>query len=87
MAELGERTAHYHQLVGEKARELGIDQVYAVGEQSLLTLQSFGKGGLHFNSKEDLIEALKPRLQDHMTVLIKGSRSKKLETITEALKK
>jgi UDP-N-acetylmuramoyl-tripeptide--D-alanyl-D-alanine ligase len=86
MAELGERTAHYHQLVGEKARELGIDQVYAVGEQSLLTLQSFGKGGLHFNSKEDLIEALKPKLHDHMTVLIKGSRSKKLETITEALK-
>jgi UDP-N-acetylmuramoyl-tripeptide--D-alanyl-D-alanine ligase len=87
MAELGERTAHYHQLVGEKACELGIDQVYAVGEQSLLTLQSFGKGGLHFNSKEDLIEALKPKLHEHMTVLIKGSRSKKLETITEALRK
>ncbi len=86
MAELGERSAHYHQLVGEKARELGIDQVYAVGEQSLLTLQSFGKGGLHFNSKEALIEALKPKLHDHMTVLIKGSRSRKLETITEALK-
>jgi UDP-N-acetylmuramoyl-tripeptide--D-alanyl-D-alanine ligase len=87
MGELGERSEHYHRLVGEKAREFGIDQVYAVGEQSRITLQSFGKGGLHFESKEDLIEALRPKLHDHMTILIKGSRSKKLETITEALKK
>lgn len=86
MGELGEKSEHYHRLVGEKAREFGIDHVYAVGEQSLITLQSFGKGGLHFNSKEDLVEALKPKLHDQMTVLIKGSRSKKLETITEALK-
>lgn len=87
MGELGERSEHYHRLVGEKAREFGINEVYAIGEQSRITLQSFGKGGLHFESKEDLIEALKPRLHDHMTILIKGSRSKKLETITEALKK
>jgi UDP-N-acetylmuramoyl-tripeptide--D-alanyl-D-alanine ligase len=86
MGELGERSAHYHQLVGEKAREFGIDHVYAVGEQSLITLQSFGKGGLHFKSKEDLVEALRPKLHGQVTVLIKGSRSRKLETITEALK-
>lgn len=86
MGELGEKSDHYHRLVGEKAREFGIDHVYAVGEQSRITLQSFGKGGLHFESKEALIEALKPRLHDHMTILIKGSRSRKLETVTEALK-
>lgn len=85
MGELGEKSAHYHQLVGEKAREFGIDHVYAIGKESQITLRSFGKGGLHFDSKEDLIKALKPRLHEQMTVLIKGSRSKKLETITEAL--
>lgn len=86
MGELGEKSEHYHRLVGEKAREFGIDHVYAVGEQSRVTLQSFGQGGLHFENKEDLIQALKPTLHDHMTILIKGSRSRKLETVTEALK-
>lgn len=86
MGELGERSAHYHELVGLKAKEFGIDHVYAVGEQSLITLQSFGQGGLHFNSKEELIQALRPKLNSQVTVLIKGSRARKLETVTEALK-
>ncbi|MFI4956079.1 MAG: UDP-N-acetylmuramoyl-tripeptide--D-alanyl-D-alanine ligase [Gammaproteobacteria bacterium] len=86
MKELGNEADRQHVLVGEKARELGIQQMFAVGEKAKLTLAAFGTGASHFESKEALVEALLPQLHPQMTVLIKGSRSNRLETVVDALK-
>lgn len=85
MAELGEHGAREHTAVGEKARELGIESIYAVGPLSHLTVQAFGMGGQLFANKSDLIEALKPKLHGDMTLLIKGSRGAKMEDVVTEL--
>ncbi len=86
MKELGDEADRQHRIVGEKARALGIDHIFAIGEKSRLTLTAFGKGAEHFENKDALVDALRPRLHPEMTVLIKGSRSNQLETVVEALK-
>jgi UDP-N-acetylmuramoyl-tripeptide--D-alanyl-D-alanine ligase len=86
MKELGHEADRQHILVGEKARELGIQHIFAVGEKSKLALEAFGTGANHYETKEALVEALLPRLHPQMTILIKGSRSNRLETVVDALK-
>lgn len=86
MGELGDKCEYYHKWVGEQAKALGVNEIYAVGTHAQLTLSSFGEGGKHFDSKEALVAALKPKLHEQMTVLVKGSRGNKLETVVEALK-
>lgn len=88
MKELGDEADPQHIRVGEKARELGIEKIYAVGEKAKLTLAAFdgGTAARHFESKEALVDALQPELHAQMTVLIKGSRSNRLETVVDALK-
>lgn len=86
MGELGAYENEMHESVGIKARDLGIDHIFAVGEKSLLTLGAFGTGGAHFEDKDALLEHVKPLLDQYTTVLIKGSRSRRLETVVAALK-
>lgn len=86
MRELGPDAAKYHQQIGEKAKQEGIDQLFAYGELSAFTVQAFGKNGYHFNTQPELIAALKPRLQADVTVLVKGSLSTRMSHVVAALK-
>lgn len=87
MRELGNEADPQHILVGEKARALGIEKIYAVGDKAKLTLAAFGGDkSKFFESKEALIAALRPQLHPAMTILIKGSRGNQLETVVDALK-
>ena len=81
MAELGEAAADIHRRVGELAKRIGIQRLYAIGELSKLAVENFGKGGKHFASHEALIEALQDCLHAEMTVLVKGSRVMRMERI------
>ncbi len=86
MAELADYADQCHREVGEAAKALGIDYVFAVGEKARITLKAFGEGGQHFTSKDALVAALTPKLHKNMTVLVKGSRGNKFETVVAALK-
>ncbi|MEK7206325.1 MAG: cyanophycin synthetase, partial [Pseudomonadota bacterium] len=81
MAELGEAAADIHRRVGELAKRIGIQRLYAIGELSKLAVESFGKGGKHFASHEALIDALQDCLHAEMTALVKGSRVMRMERI------
>lgn len=81
MAELGEAATDIHQRVGELAKRIGIQRLYAIGELSKVAVESFGKGGKHFASHEALIDALQDCLHAEMTVLVKGSRVMRMERI------
>jgi UDP-N-acetylmuramoyl-tripeptide--D-alanyl-D-alanine ligase len=48
-------------------------------------VDSFGEGGKHFEQHADLIKYLTENLQPNATVLVKGSRGMKMETIVNAL--
>ncbi|MBV8801944.1 MAG: UDP-N-acetylmuramoyl-tripeptide--D-alanyl-D-alanine ligase, partial [Gammaproteobacteria bacterium] len=44
----------------------------------------FGENAKHFTNQDELIHSLKSYLKNNVTVLIKGSRSMKMEKIVES---
>lgn len=85
MAELGHQSEKLHEEIGRQAKDLGIDKLYACGKLSHLTVEAFGDKGIHFKDQSSLIEALKPALHADATVLIKGSRSSRMENVVQAI--
>jgi UDP-N-acetylmuramoyl-tripeptide--D-alanyl-D-alanine ligase len=86
MGELADKAEQYHRELGEQARELGIQKLYAYGKFSQLTVEAFGNCGYHFDDQIQLIQALKSALHPKAVVLVKGSRSMRMENVVEALK-
>ena len=85
MGELGEESAELHRRVGDVAREAGIDRLYATGSLSRGAAEAFGENGHYFEQQQQLIEALLPQMKSDVTVLVKGSRSSRMERVVEAL--
>lgn len=85
MMELGKDAEKIHRELGEKAQQLGIEHLYCYGELARFSAQAFGKQGQYFSKQDDLIAVLKNELQQDMTVLVKGSKSMKMNNITKAI--
>jgi UDP-N-acetylmuramoyl-tripeptide--D-alanyl-D-alanine ligase len=85
MAELGADARALHAGVGARARERGIERLFAVGPLGVATVEAFGPNGEHFADKTTLIAALKLQLHAGVTCLIKGSRSAGMEEVANAL--
>ncbi len=87
MAELGAQARALHAGVGERARERGVDRLFAVGPLGVATVEAFGVGGEHFDDKPALIAALQAQLHAGVTCLVKGSRSAGMEQVVAAIAK
>ncbi len=85
MAELGEASVAYHQEVGAYAKDKKIDHLYSVGNLSQFAGNAFGEGARHFNKIETLIEYLELELSYKSQVLVKGSRSARMERVVTAI--
>lgn len=88
MAELGEKSRFYHEQVGEYAASKGIDCLYTVGVLSQSASNAFGQFGRHFSEQAAIVQALVHDFcaeQRDLTILVKGSRSAKMENIITAL--
>lgn len=85
MLELGDHAGLLHQQIGEFAKSAGIKKLFCYGKYSEKTAKAFGKNAWHFNEHAALIDALKNEITSETTVLVKGSRSMKMEKIVEAL--
>ncbi|WP_340676926.1 UDP-N-acetylmuramoyl-tripeptide--D-alanyl-D-alanine ligase [Paraglaciecola sp.] len=88
MAELGEKSRYYHEQVGDYAKQKGIDQLYTLGVLSQSASTVFASQGKHFSNLEDLNEFMLGQLhgeQRDITILVKGSRSAKMERVVAAL--
>lgn len=85
MGELGPDAARFHQELGEIAKGLKLDALYTYGPLSHITANEFGKQAFAFNEQADLIAALKPQLNPKTTVLVKGSRSMKMERVVNGI--
>lgn len=89
MGELGAEARSYHQEVGEHALTCKIDHLLTVGVLSQVTTDTFNqsqKTGSHFSSKEALVEALHPLIENEeqqISILIKGSRSAHMEDVVK----
>ncbi|HEX2549439.1 MAG TPA: UDP-N-acetylmuramoyl-tripeptide--D-alanyl-D-alanine ligase, partial [Gammaproteobacteria bacterium] len=85
MRELGPEAQQYHQNMGKKIREAGVDYLFTTGELSLATAETFGKNATHFEDKDKLISALQPFIKKDTVILVKGSRSMRMEKIIAAI--
>ena len=85
MGELGGNAEAMHREAGQQALRLGVDRLYAYGPLSRAACESFGAEGQHFKEQQQLIEAMLPVLQRDVTVLVKGSRSSRMDVVAHAL--
>ena len=86
MKELGDDAAGMHRAVGEAARDCGIDRLFVIGELSRNTVEGFGEHGSWYSNADALIDDLSTALSSSVNVLVKGSRSMRMEIIVEALR-
>lgn len=86
MAELGGQTQALHQEVAAYAQKAGIQAFWAVGNEPAQAYLPGFPGARHFINIETAGEALRERLQSDIaqTILVKGSRSAKMERIFTA---
>jgi UDP-N-acetylmuramoyl-tripeptide--D-alanyl-D-alanine ligase len=85
LAELGESARDLHARIGERARLAGIDRLWSCGHLSSSAAERFGPHGRHFTDRSALAAALLEVLAAGDTVLVKGSRSARMEQVVASL--
>ncbi len=85
MGELGTDAAAMHAEIGREAKAAKVEGIFVLGELAREYAASFGAGAVHASSVDELVAALKPKLDAHTTVLIKGSRFMLMERVVHAL--
>jgi len=85
MAELGPASAELHADCGRLAADYGVDQLFGLGLKVRDTCRTFGAAARVFDEKTALLAALRPLLDDHTVVLVKGSRCMHMEAVVAAL--
>jgi UDP-N-acetylmuramoyl-tripeptide--D-alanyl-D-alanine ligase len=86
MNELGGQSRDAHVSAGREARERGVTRLFAVGSMTPESVGAFGPGGEWFADAAQLSSHVRTLLAPGITVLVKGSRSNKLERVVEALR-
>ena len=101
MGEVGNQGPEFHREVGAYAAEQGVTKLFALGEQCQFAIQGFNdvkKNGAfstsakHFFEMDSLILQLRDALHaqstgsnEHLNILVKGSRFMRMERVVQAL--
>ncbi len=91
MKELGESSCVYHVKVGEFAGERKFDLLLLYGEMAVYYEKGALSSGMNssavkiFDSKEEVVVYLKESLKEKDVVLVKGSRSMKMEDVVNRI--
>jgi len=87
MGELGEHSAHWHERVGRFASRARVDVFVTIGDDAAISAQAAQDScDVHAcASTEQALDVLREMLRPGDSVLFKASRSKKLETLVDAL--
>lgn len=85
MKELGSDSDAAHKAVGAYAAKAGVDELWAVGEQSRLTVEAFAGKARHFEEKSQLLRACEAVANKEAVFLIKGSRGARMDTLVNDL--
>ncbi len=85
IGELGDESVSAHSALGEYARAKQVDYLFTAGTFTEHAAIAFGEGARHFSDKETLAKAVAALLTSETTVLVKGSRSSRMEEVVNAL--
>jgi len=86
MGELGSAAERLHAESGTRLRAVGIERLYTFGPMSRHAAEAFGAGAQWFEDLNALTRALRVEAGHDVTLLIKGSRSMRMERVVEALR-
>ena len=85
MGELGADAQALHRAAGEQAYTAGIDRLFTLGSLAQAAAEAFGSRAEHFDNPETLVAALSQARHGDLHILVKGSRSMRMERIIESL--
>ena len=85
MGELGDQAEASHVEIGAYARTHGIRLLFATGPLSTRAVEAFGGGATWYPDTEALARAVDADLTPDVCVLVKGSRSNRLERVVATL--
>tara|TARA_R110002096_G_scaffold116164_3_gene251756 strand:- start:15317 stop:16675 length:1359 start_codon:yes stop_codon:yes gene_type:complete len=85
MKELGEDAEDLHREVGASARASGVDRLFAFGDLAKHSADGFGDGARWYSEMHDLLADVALVGAD-VNVLVKGSRSMRMERVVAALR-
>ena len=86
MKELGEDEQQLHREIGQALSRAGVDRLFATGELGRDTAEAFGDGASWFETVDELAETVLKDLTGSVNVLVKGSRSMRMERVVEVLR-
>lgn len=86
LGELAGDPAQVHADLGAKLKKMGITRLFTLGTYSAHAARVFNQGALSFTSIDELLIALNSALTEgDITLLVKGSRSSRMERVVAAL--
>lgn len=83
--ELGADSMQIHTALADTIKQYGVVRLFATGADTEATVRAFGVGAEYFVEQIGLINALNQTITAEVTLLIKGSRSQRMENVTAAL--
>lgn len=88
MGELGVGSETAHQEIAAYAREKGVDYLLVYGEAARIMPQEFGEQAAYFDAHQQMTERVLQLLAQGLVdnVLVKGSRSARMEKVVEPIK-
>lgn len=89
LAELGEQSGELHREVGEYARRVGVTHLLCLGAEGESDLNGYLRGyggGERYDDIDALLARLEPLLDEHASVLVKGSRAAAMERVVAQLR-
>jgi UDP-N-acetylmuramoyl-tripeptide--D-alanyl-D-alanine ligase len=84
MGEVGTAGAAYHEEVGRRAAERGVDALWCAGTLSAAAARAYGPSARHFADTAALVAALKDA-PTASSALVKGSRFMRMERVVQAI--
>ncbi len=85
LGELGQGAESMLRDLGVYAKHAGLQKLITTGTNSRYVSEGFGEGSQHFEQQWDAIEQLQQQVDKNTVVLIKGSRSARMEVVVQAL--
>ena len=85
MGELGDDAVALHAALGRDLAAAGIERLFALGPLSAHAAVAFGAGAEHFDDVDALSVRVASALAPDVRVLVKGSRSMRMERVVEHL--
>ena len=85
MKELGEGAKDLHREVGASARASGVDRLFALGDLARNYVDGFGDGAEWYGDIDSLLADV-GKVGNSVNILVKGSRSMRMERVVDALR-